>query len=74
MSVSREVVIKLDGDVWAITDGGDNVRLTKNALIIVHARKDQGDEVMIFMTAVRLLVNQIHAAVEDMVGRREAEG
>ena len=70
----EEVEVRFDGDVWRITDLNDHVNLVKNDRIIVHARKDQGDEVMIFMTAVRLLVNQIHAAVEDMVGRREAEG
>jgi len=71
MSVSREVVIKLDGDVWAITDGGDNVRLTKNALIIVHARKDQGDEVRVLKAAVDMVLDMVRAAVDDMLARKE---
>ena len=69
--MSREVVIKLDGDVWAITDGGDNVRLTKNALIIVHARKDQGDEVRVLKAAVDMVLDMVRAAVDDMLARKE---
>jgi len=71
--MAGEVVIKLDGDVWAISDGGDNVRLTKNALIIVHARKDQGDEVRVLKAAVDMVLDMVRAAVDDMLARKEGE-
>jgi len=71
MSVDREVEVRFKGNIWTITDGIDYVRLTKDNVLVAAARKDQDDEVRIFMSAISLLLDQVHAAVEDMLRQEE---